>query len=69
MPGFFTDGNITTKQISPVSEAAATCSDLPKNVTDYVDTATVKRWFTSNNEINTAEYLEDSGDEGVFKLL
>ena len=59
MPSFLTGGNITTTQIFPVSEAAATCSDLPYTVTDYVDTATV----------STAEVLEDSGDEGVFKLL
>ena len=69
MPGFFTDGNITTKQISLVSEAAATCSDLPCTVTDYMGTVTVVRWTTSNNETNTAEYLQDSGDGGVFTLL
>ena len=59
MPSFLTGGNITTTQIFPVSDAAATCSDLPYTVTDYVDAATV----------STAEFLEDSGDEGVFKLL
>ena len=56
MPSFLTGGNITTTQIFPVSDAAATCSDLPYPVTEYVDAVTV----------NTAEFLEDSGDEGVF---
>ena len=59
MPSFLTGGNITTMQIFPVSDAAATCSDLPYPVTEYVDAVTV----------NTAEFLEDSGDEEVFKLL
>ena len=68
MPSFFTDGNITIKQIFPIPDAAATCSDLPYTVADYVDTVTVKRCTTSNNETNTAEYLEDSGDEGVLNF-
>ena len=59
IPSFLTGGNITTTQIFPVSDAAATCSDLPYAVTDCADTATV----------STAEFLEDSGDVGVFTHL
>ena len=58
MPSFLTSGNITITQIFPVSDAAATCSDLPYTVTDCADTATV----------SAAEFLEDSSDVGVFTL-
>ena len=65
----FIEGIIAEKRFFTISAAAATCSDLPCTVTGYEGTVTVDHWITFNNKTNTVEYLEDSGDNGVFKTF